>query len=358
MDLTEEQKVISKDLIANIKKKQIQKLTGSAGTGKSFLVTYLHGVLEHFAVCAYTGKAANVLRKRGIPASTIHSLIYKPVKIDGKVEFELKDKSELGIRGFIVDEASMVSNLIYQDLISFNLPVIFVGDNAQLEPIGQDVYIMKEYDYKLEQIHRNAGEIAYFANHIKDGGHPSVFKTEGKVELITPNEVTNKLLTSTDQIICAYNKFRVQMNEKVRSIKGYKDQLVLGERIICLRNNKKAGLFNGMQGVLTKVDSRKRFLNFESDDYQYFDIKYDGNQFGKEKNQFEFGQDSPNPFDYAYTVTCHKYQGSEAENIVVYEQHCDKWDHKRWAYTAASRAKEKLYWVTNAKKLFIPKWLE
>lgn len=73
-----------------------------------------------------------------------------------------------------------------------------------------------------------------------------------------------------------------------------------------------------------------------------------------------------NPFDYAYVVTCHKMQGDEQPNILVYEQVCDKWDHKRWAYTAASRAKDKVYWAcsrryvptTMPQDLYIPDYLK
>ena len=72
-------------------------------------------------------------------------------------------------------------------------------------------------------------------------------------------------------------------------------------------------------------------------------IKYDPDQFGKEKNEFEFSQDT-NPFDYAYCITAHKAQGDEWENVLVIEQQCKNWSHKRWAYTAASRAKKTLKW--------------
>ena len=73
-------------------------------------------------------------------------------------------------------------------------------------------------------------------------------------------------------------------------------------------------------------------------------VHYDTDQFGKESNQFDFSQDA-NPFDYAYAITAHKAQGDEWGNVIVYEQQCDKWDNVRWAYTAASRAKNGLIWI-------------
>ena len=51
------------------------------------------------------------------------------------------------------------------------------------------------------------------------------------------------------------------------------------------------------------------------------------------------------PFDYCYAVTCHKAQGDEWDRVVVIEQRCDRWDHARWAYTAASRARKSLIWI-------------
>ena len=83
-----------------------------------------------------SGKAANVLRKKGISnAATIHSLIYKPHLSFGEVYWDLAES--VPCSGFIVDEASMVSSDIFEDLQSFGIPIIFVGDHGQLEPSGQ-----------------------------------------------------------------------------------------------------------------------------------------------------------------------------------------------------------------------------
>ncbi|MFN9959486.1 MAG: hypothetical protein ACK55I_40875, partial [bacterium] len=67
----------------------------------------------------------------------------------------------------------MVGKTIYEDLRSFGKPLIFVGDHGQLEPIGDDFNLMREPDYRLETIHRNAGEIAHFAEYVRQGYRPS-----------------------------------------------------------------------------------------------------------------------------------------------------------------------------------------
>ena len=136
MKLTEEQKSIIRNILKFDKK--IYKIGGYAGTGKSTLIRHLIYALPNFAVCAFTGKAASVLRKREIEnAQTIHSLIYKAHK-DEKNNVYFTLASSIDCDGIIVDEASMVSEEIYKDLIYFNKPVIFVGDHGQLEPVGDN----------------------------------------------------------------------------------------------------------------------------------------------------------------------------------------------------------------------------
>jgi exodeoxyribonuclease-5 len=357
--LTEEQKNVVRQLVKNRNKDQIQTLGGYAGTGKTTVMGTLAEVLTTYAICAYTGKAANVLRKKGMTASTIHSLIYKPmISPDGKIEFWLKEPHELGYEGFLVDEASMVSKEIYEDLLTFDLPIIFVGDHGQLEPVGSAINVMKDPQYRLETVHRNAGEIAHFAEHLRKGGLARTFTTDHKVQFVDPKEITDEMMAEAGQMICAYNKSRVEKNERVRAYLKREALVEVGERVMCLRNNKRQGLFNGMQGEVKKLHKKHPKFDFWSDGVTYVDIMFDANQFGKEKNQFEFGSDSPNPFDYAYCITCHKAQGDEWDSVLVFEQVCDKWEHKRWAYTAASRAKGSLTWACPGRtQVFRPSWL-
>lgn len=333
-------------------KKPTFTLGGYAGTGKTTVISFLIEMLPTFAVCAYTGKAANVLRRKGIHnASTIHSLIYEPKPNDrGEVDFVLR--SALMYDGIIVDEASMVSREIYDDLLSFNIPVVFVGDHGQLEPVGSDFNLMKNPDYRLETIHRNAGEISRFAEWVRKDNKAGYFPMEStnQVEFLSKYEVEERgLLTSVDQIICAYNKTRVSTNQTIRERLGYSDRLlVVGERIMCLRNNKQKSVFNGMQGTVSnyrKIHSR-HLMDFESYGDDFHDIPFNPEQFHREGTLPMQDKNDPIPFDYAYCITCHKSQGDEFDEILVFEQKCKNWEHRRWTYTAASRAKKKIYWVS------------
>jgi exodeoxyribonuclease-5 len=300
-------------------------------------------------------------------AQTIHHTIYHPVEVPPllplpgespprvppapTVVWELKEPDKLRfdngdrIAGFLVDEASMISEDLHDDLLSFGLPCIFVGDHGQLEPVGsKDVYLMKDPDYRLETIHRNAGPVAKFAEHLRRGGAPgSCPHLCEDVRVIRKGALTNAMLLEADQIICAYNRTRVAINQRVRSLLGRTQPLEVGDRIICLRNSRPDGLFNGQQGTISRPPTQNHLDFVDDDGREYRDVLFDPLQFGKPR--YEHSWDEPHPFDYAYAVTCHKAQGSEWGRVLVQEQYCPFWEMRRWTYTAASRAQERLTWA-------------
>lgn len=337
--LTDEQQHVA-DTICKLEK-PIQTLGGLAGTGKTTLVSNIMHRMRGFACCAFTGKAAEVLRSKGVDATTIHSLIYYPTdekQEDGMPVFE--KKSSLDVKGIIVDEASMVGSLIYRDLVSFGLPIIFVGDHGQLEPVGEGLNLMKEPDYKLETIHRNAGDIAKFAHHLRDGNSAETFGGSPLIKILTKDQCV-QYMKEVDQIICAKNETRVAINRYVRKMMGNEgDQPVKDDRVISLMNSKKLGIYNGTQGVVRSVGPLRMSIAF--DNGQTVRTKYDTATFNQEKTPKDL---FVHPLDFCYAITCHKAQGSEWRRVMVVEQFCYGWDHKRWAYTAASRAREELIWV-------------
>ena len=122
--------------------RQIFRLFGYAGTGKTTLARHLaEGVEGDVLFAAFTGKAAQVLRSKGAKkASTIHSLIYRPKGEEavedeetGKTEvlpmFSLNRQSPLAKASLIIiDECSMVDEDLGRDLLSFGTPVLVLGD--------------------------------------------------------------------------------------------------------------------------------------------------------------------------------------------------------------------------------------
>jgi exodeoxyribonuclease-5 len=349
VSLSDEQNEVVRELVGS--RRPIQTLGGYAGTGKTTVIRTLHEDLSGYATVAFTGKAAHVLRKKDIPASTIHSAIYYPRqgkgfnekgKLVSRAEFTLREEVECS--GFIVDEASMVSENLYDDLLSFGKPIIFVGDHGQLEPVGDKFDLMRKPDMTLQTVHRNAGEIAYFAEFVRNGGDPVDWDGDGGQVLVTnTQDMSIDDLMAHDQFICAYNKTRVAINKDVRKLKGYPARKpVLNDRVMCLRNNHTIGVFNGMQGVVASDPYGK--FDFASDG-QIYSVEYTPRQFNKASKPEFVPKDKTIPFDYCYAITCHKAQGDEWDSVMVMEQKCKLWDHKRWAYTAASRAREKLTWV-------------
>jgi exodeoxyribonuclease-5 len=149
-----------------------------------------------------------------------------------------------------------------------------------------------------------------------------------------------------DQIICGYNKTRRDWNNRVRRIKKFENALSVKDKLICLKNNKDLGIFNGMQGSVTKIYKNGSILFDNGHDVLKLDINYD--QFFADKLlQDALENREVAFFDYGYCITCHKAQGDEWDSVCVLEEkpfRADGWDQKRWAYTAASRAKSKLLW--------------
>jgi ATP-dependent exoDNAse (exonuclease V) alpha subunit len=381
VELTSEQQEVANSLVSKADTVRVQTLGGYAGTGKTTIIRVLAQRLRDFQICAPTGKAAHVLRKKGCQAKTVHSAIYYPINTELAVEkatenlerlirrgagreeillatqavndakkphFEKREELPEEIEGIIVDEASMVSQKMFDDLLSFEVPLIFVGDHGQLPPVvskGCEPFnIMDDPMYRLETIHRNAGPIAFFAEHIRKGGNPRRYgQNNNTVQILGKQAETTKLLMSADQVICPFNRSRVERNDKIRRALGRKGLLVEGDRIICLRNAEREGLFNGLQGVVTRVDLEDYILDFEDDEgILHVDVEFEPEQFGKEEPPWK---DYPRFFDYGYVITCHKSQGSEWPHVLVLDQGW-KNDYSRWAYTAASRARKRLTWIT------------
>jgi exodeoxyribonuclease-5 len=207
---------------------------------------------------------------------------------------------------------------------------------------------MDQADFTLKTLHRNAGEVARFCEFIRNGYRPAAFRTsfESKVHFLTRWQA-DRYLNQVDQVICAFNKTRVQLNKKMRAMKGFTGNYpVIGDRVMCLKNNKRIGLFNGMQGEVKFVYTKKNRMHFNSDENTKFDIMFDPSFFNQEKYDFQdHRMDDPDPFDFCNCITAHRAQGSEWQKIMVYEQQGGTWNHVRWAYTCASRAQDEIYWV-------------
>jgi exodeoxyribonuclease-5 len=117
---------------------QVFRLFGYAGTGKTTLAKHLAAHIDgRVRFAAYTGKAAHVMRIKGCKdAGTLHSLIYICSETADGPWFELTDQSPLAEAALlIVDECSMVDTRLGDDILSFGVPVLVLGDPEQLPPV-------------------------------------------------------------------------------------------------------------------------------------------------------------------------------------------------------------------------------
>ena len=322
-------------------------LAGFAGTGKTTCVSELLDKFPKTAVCAPTGKAAGRLRELGCPgATTIHGLIYNCEKQNGKMVWR-KQRCLPNVNTIVVDEGSMVNHQLHADLCSFGLPVLYVGDHGQLEPIGDNPNLMQRPDVKLEKIHRQAenNPIIRLARAFREGRPVPYWRDEQGRCAIVPAREFPKHIMSGAQIIVGTNKTRHAINAQIRAQHGYTSALSPGDRIICLENNREFGMFNGQQAVVRSVSGRGEVLDLALDlgDGEELHCLARRSQFGKNKIE-ESHRSKALLLDYAYAVTAHKMQGSEADSVLVLEEICSAWDARRWRYTCASRAREKLIW--------------
>ena len=329
------------------------KLGGYAGTGKTTIIKHLlSSVISLRAnVCAFTGKACHVLRKKGIhSACTIHSMIYDCEELpDGTMTYELKRKLDGNPNLIIVDEASMLSTDLYRDLLTFRIKLLFIGDPGQLEPVGDNPNLMLAPNYVLTKIHRQAelSPIITLASRVREG-FPVRLPTPDPTGAVTTKAkfITDEELSACSQVICAKNTTRSLLNARIRKSLGRVNAPIeLGEKLICLRNNRRFGMFNGLICFVEDfTDQRDYWLATLRDEV---DKTYHGIRVWKKPFLTPLAKDERIPndmlyFDYGYAITCHKSQGSEWPHVLVYDEVMFKTDMKRWRYTAITRASEKL----------------
>ena len=389
IELTDEQKELKREIIHWYRNypygKPYYYYSGAAGTGKT---TVIHSVIDELNLninevmsCAYVGKAVLVLMRHGLPASTIHSLIYRPMFKTTKeyitdefgnpkeikkrkMEFVLKDSLDKNIKLIVVDEMAMVSDAIREDLLSFGIPVILCGDGNQLPPVIGTSSILDNPDFVLTKIMRQAegDPIVYLSQCIlKD--IPIEYGTYGKSKVVESVPINRNILTDYDMIICAKNKTREELNNRIREEVLHYETIkpMLGDKIICRKNNWEENLngiylTNGLVGYITDIDycSLYRdiiYIDFQPDfmeesfyklslDYKYFKAPW------QEKKNFGFNFKENERFEYAYAITAHLSQGSEYENVLFMdEKFHDPLTLKRLRYTAITRARNSITYV-------------
>jgi exodeoxyribonuclease V len=302
---------------------QVFRVFGYAGSGKTTLTRHAidelgldtmvkstDGIVSGAAgvlYAAFTGKAALVMTRKGTPASTIHSLIYRvseataaeiervekeideikaklptldpavrlfeesrlrslEIRLDDihKPRFVLNEQSIVRDAALIVlDEVSMVGDEMARDLLAFGKPILVLGDPGQLPPIkGDGAFTRAAPDVMLTEIHRQAGESAIIrlATMARQGLPIPYGEHDAYVWKMPRLGVMPEQMLRGGQVICGRNATRVQLNNAMKRAAGFDTVYPTGgngndarEKIICLKNRNDLGIVNGMFLELSDV---------------------------------------------------------------------------------------------------------
>lgn len=333
---------------------QVFRLFGWAGTGKSTLARHLAGDLKSVRYAAFTGKAAAVMRKRGCKgAGTIHSLIYTMISDkDGEPKFALDPESPAADADLIViDEVSMVDELLARDLLSFDTKVLVLGDPFQLPPVqGAGFFTEQEPDILLTEIHRQAADnpIVRLSLDIREGGTID-YGTYGASQVIRRADVDQQEVQAADQVLVGRNKTRVGYNDRLRELKGLPHGFPeVGEKLVCLRNNPTKRLLNGQIWLVADVKRRNKGkismdLVPEEGGRPVEVVTHKAFFTGEEETLSWPERRGLDEFTFGYCLTVHKSQGSQWDSVYLFdESFVFREDRARWLYTGLTRAAEQI----------------
>jgi hypothetical protein len=296
-------------------------LRGYAGTGKTFitkgLTEYFRSIGRNYVLAAPTGKASKVIAaKTRSPAYTLHKTIYSFKDIAEYRDDDLegtetyKFYAQLAVNEmsadtvFIVDEASMVADVyneaeffrfgsgyLLQDFLKFvNLDhndhrkkVIFIGDDAQLPPVGMNFspaldadYLFREHGvrstgYELTEVVRQKAESGVMNNSITlrkalksatfnqltvDLGYPDVTRVEHGDLMDRYLESCRGKINGESIVIAHSNSDVAGYNRRIREhfFPGC-PEIAVGDKVMAVSNSSAYGLFisNGDFGLIRQV---------------------------------------------------------------------------------------------------------
>jgi exodeoxyribonuclease-5 len=335
----------------------IFRLFGYAGTGKTTLVKHIaEGVDGKVLFAAFTGKAACVMRSKGCySASTIHSLIYKARESGEETpSFELwNDAPASKAKLIIIDECSMVDAELARDLMSFGVPLLVLGDPAQLPPIhGGGFFTDAKPDAMLTEVHRQAQDdpIVRLSMEIR-AGNPLTQGQYGETQVVRRDALDPKRVLDADQVLVGRNVTRRAYNARLRERRGFADTLPMaGDKLVCLRNNRRKGLFNGgLWMVKESPKARRQIIRMrlkpdEDLGERLIKVSVRPECFTGTIEEFDWPQRKAyDEFDFGYVLTVHKAQGSQWDDVVLFDESAAFPDNRdRWLYTGVTRAAKRL----------------
>jgi exodeoxyribonuclease-5 len=338
-------------------------LAGPAGSGKTSIAKALAQKAKKPIFAAPTGRAAMQLTKRGCPAKTLHQLLYKPITVDGKVEFFFAPEEDHPLWScdlLIIDEVSMVSDEHAGHLLHFQVPILMIGDPYQLPPVsGGALTAGQKPDFLLTEIHRQAVDnpVLQLATRVRQGRGlpPGTVRTVGNLQdaIRCLEDLKSKHDTDSTMLLAGARKTVRELN--VLSRKGAPESNLLkrGEPVLCLKNDHKVGMMNGSIWT-SKVAVSKDDIDFNEKMKRIYPVGLDllSNDFADHEiqdvkvnvlsmlgmDEEEGWKSSGIPCDYGHARTVHKAQGDEADvGVFINEAYMFKGLVKELLYTALTR---------------------
>lgn len=362
-------------------------ISGYAGTGKSTLVKFIIEALDiepsKVSYATFTGKAAEVLRKKGNPnAHTIHKLLYDHVPRKGGGFFRMPKKN-LEYSVVVIDEVSMVPIDMMQQLFKHKVYVICLGDPFQIPPIEseKDNHLLDHPHIFLDEVMRQAKDSEIIRTSIDLREFKPLKNYKGtNVQIIGREDYCNEMFTWADQVICATNATKEELNAFTRKLLGRGPLPEDGDKIMCGQNywedlsDQKNALVNGTIGYLKLPKNKKIYIPYwtrasvpsvdaiqadiitdEGDTYKDINIDktmlMEGSRCLDNRDIYNIGRYRerigdivPKLVNYGYVITGHKAQGSEWEKVLVIEENYprSREEHFRWLYTCITRASDKV----------------
>lgn len=394
---------------SDIRYRKILRIGGSGGTGKSFLIRHLIDKykldMSTCMVISYTGQSANVLRKSGVMAKTIHASIMEsrdekvldpsghPIYKRGvplmRLKFVPMKRLSRFLKLIIVDEASFLPKTMEQTLKSYGIPIFETGDPIQLPPVADEqVFNMDTLDYFMTDIVRQEkdSEIIRLATCLRDWKNIHVSDFHDQVRFLRAQETMEDTfyrflpyIKAADMVITSTNQQRQIINDLYRSevLHTNSPYPIAGERVICRQNNPSMMLdqyilANGTQGVClndvgrSDVDEKTDcfHMDFMPDEVAHLHMYYPDlacdsefmrmpvTETAKKSTYFAHPGEK---FQYAHAITAYSAQGAEADKVIFFDSYARDIDFSmRRRYVAATRAKKLFVYVAPYSKYNYP----
>ena len=378
-DLTEEQREVHDRLHSFLIEDDQQEILFSAagGTGKSFVIRSLIKTLAAEGhtiprMVTFAGRATLHLTSDLTSATTIHKLLYYPNIDSNGVLIGWNRKSRVDVQtecsgGLIVDESSMVPSEIHNDLLSIGVPIVWVGDDNQLEPVdpkAEESFCVFFKDLEKLTLTRNMRvmdgkeNLLKLNQHLRDPDASMTRRFSGKgVKFWKRSDAMSPTFHEENQfdvIGCGTHKTRKKLNELVRKARGYHTEHAQeGEEVRCLKNTIIDGCIDVFNGERYRVLSHEkdeneigvRHYTLQSIDFpdKEVTLKIPDCTWTDEKVPYKKGSDL-NPFAFGYACTIHSLQGSTVPKFLFVRENVSFFlDQRRFDYTGVSRASDELH---------------